>query len=823
MDNRNRQQGRHSMKRLVLLATTALSFLLFGMPAYAGVTAFTLKPGPFQIVKDREAYDQVLMDGFGDAGAPGEPVLPRRVLNLLVPPDVDWESLELVVTDSAWEAIPGTYRLRAADPDAASLDGRLILDWGTGGEAATEARSQEAYGTNAFFPAEFVELLPYSQLRKWKFARVGFRPVQVNPVTGELRLVKWARVELRFQRETRSALQARTADRVMDSLAPALFHNYAEGRADYEATGDSALQAQGDDYVIITTNAIAAASAELAAFIAHKEARGHSVALVTESDFGSLTGQAPNHRAEKIRQWLIQNYASRGIQYVLLIGNPTPFEQGEGDIPMKMCWPRLGSGDNEEAPTDAFYADLTGNWDLDRDGAFGEWSDYAGAGGVDLSMEVWVGRIPVYNADTASLDQILRKTMNYENARDTGWRRNVLLPMSFSTTAYDGAPLAEQMKNDFLASRGYASWTQYQQGSGACSLDSSYPSSEELRGGNVVRDRWAAGPFGIVAWWGHGSVTAASVGADSCWDGNLFSITQAPTLNDATPAFVYQCSCTNGYPENPRNLQYTLLKQGGIATVSASRVSWFNTAIGYGQFDGSSTNSGIGYEYVSRLAQERTAGRSLFEAKLAVAPDIGGRPSRLMNQFDFNLYGDPSLRLGGCEGDADCDDGLWCNGVETCVSGRCAAGPPVDCDDGNGCTNDRCDEELGGCENSCGAAAPGDSCCGDAVCEAEAVCNAECVDEDGDGYGSPASLSCEHPEPDCDDADPDVNPGMAEIQGNGVDEDCRADTPGWGTPASHLGEEYSRASRPLNDLFMLLGPAAAIGLLKRARSRGRRG
>ena len=217
--------------------------------------------------------------------------------------------------------------------------------------------------------------------------------------------------------------------------------------------------------------------------------------------------------------------------------------------------------------------------------------------------------------------------------------------MSFSDTTYDGAPLAEQMIDDYLIDRTYSAHSQYQQGSGACSLDSLYPSDEELRGGTVVRDRWAADQFGIVGWWGHGSATSTSVGCSGCWDGTLFNNVQTSALDDNHPSFTYQCSCTNAYPENSNNLAYAILKRGGIGSVSATRVSWFNTGVGYGDFDGSSTNSGIGYEYVDRLTQELKAGESLYVAKLSVVPDIWAN-TRLMNQYDFNLYGDPSTGLG---------------------------------------------------------------------------------------------------------------------------------------------------------------------------------
>jgi hypothetical protein len=94
------------------------------------------------------------------------------------------------------------------------------------------------------------------------------------------------------------------------------------------------------DYVIITTNDIVENSQELDFFIHMKEMNGHSVKIVTESDFGGLTGQYPNDRADKIRKWLQDNYVGLGIDYVLLIGDPDPDnfkESGDsiGDIPMR--------------------------------------------------------------------------------------------------------------------------------------------------------------------------------------------------------------------------------------------------------------------------------------------------------------------------------------------------------------------------------------------------------------------------------------------------------------------------------------------------------
>jgi predicted phosphodiesterase len=58
-----------------------------------------------------------------------------------------------------------------------------------------------------------------------------------------------------------------------------------------------------------------------------------------------------------------------------------------------------------------------------------------------------------------------------------------------------------------------------------------------------------------------------------------------------------------------------------------------------------------------------------------------------------------------------------------------------------------------------------------ATFKAEAIA---CVDNDGDGYGNPASPGCTYPEQDCDDTNIDVNPGATEIH-NGVDDNCNGE------------------------------------------------
>lgn len=109
-----------------------------------------------------------------------------------------------------------------------------------------------------------------------------------------------------------------------------------------------------------------------------------------------------------------------------------------------------------------------------------------------------------------------------------------------------------------------------------------------------------------------------------------------------------------------------------------------------------------------------------------------------------------------CTMDGECDDGLFCNGTETCGDGQCVAGAVVQCADEVECTVDVCDDEIDACVN----AAP------DA--DGDGVRDAACTDAAGTPLGE-----------DCDDDDANRFPGNAEVCDEGNhDEDCDAETYG---------------------------------------------
>lgn len=363
------------MKRVIRLTVAACFLMLMTVPlgVFAGEITYQISAGKYEITQDDLGFHRITMltPGYGSIQSPGDPLLPEKMLTFRVPLDVIASSVKLTVEIQESVEIPGINI--APNPPMGQVVNDIELpydpeyeDWGPE-KSIMDGKNMYVYGRDADYPekpAEFLGLtekkepmagpipsitqsviLPGPPYEIVAYVVVAYRPFLYNPVTKKLTLTKNAVISINYE-----------------TPAP---------KTESQGASDSSTY----DYVIITTDDIVANSDKLDNFVYLKELQGHTVRVVTDSDFGGLTGQPPNGTAEKIRQWLTNNYLPLGIDYVLLIGNPDPDNPADpvdpiGDIPMKMCL--VNPLTFKLVPTDYFYADLSGNWDLDGDQYFGE-------------------------------------------------------------------------------------------------------------------------------------------------------------------------------------------------------------------------------------------------------------------------------------------------------------------------------------------------------------------------------------------------------------------------------------------------------------------
>ncbi len=142
-------------------------------------------------------------------------------------------------------------------------------------------------------------------------------------------------------------------------------------------------------FLIVTTADLAEPLSKLAEYKT-------SIGIQTEVNFIDYILPAASGRddAEKLREFLKTFYAQGG-KYVLLAGDETK-------LPVRYTY-HLATGTvpplNEQIPSDLYFADLTGTWDTDNDGVWGERVE----DNADMNPELFVGRLPISTAAEAQV------------------------------------------------------------------------------------------------------------------------------------------------------------------------------------------------------------------------------------------------------------------------------------------------------------------------------------------------------------------------------------------------------------------------------------
>ncbi len=663
---------------------------------------------------------RVVLEGAARSAVTGEPDLPSLTVRIAVPPGALADSIRAEVRPLEVERISVEKEVRPAPPAAYIGSGELY--WGPRAELLRDGRDFRIYESDDLFPASWgFAPATLGGLRRYRFATVTVHPVRYRPASGELLYASELRVKVTYEKEPRLPT-ALDADCGAEDLASRLLVNHEQARRWYpERCMGPPVTPSG--LAIITTEDLETRSELLDDYIGLRESQGWEVTVATEQDWDVSTGEQLDDRADRIRAWLKERYVEMDLGFALLIGNPDPGGQVNNNIPMKPC---SQNNYGTRGPTDFYYADLSGTWDSSENGVVCEFVfdslDLIGEGAIDFVPEIYVGRIPCYSDGAAAVDDILARIIAYEEESVSGgfdWRRRMLLPDSIyffdgqygrpEYRRWDGATVGEWFIREQLGPRGME-WTALyeKEGKNASNFDCHFPLDTP-----TLVDQWARG-YGLVFWTGHGSnsgvyrmVWNEDSNENEMADYNELSSPEFMStgylfmLESAPPPFVIHGSCSNGYPESSTNLGYSMLRRGSIGTVSASReaMTWHYPSASPEQWDKPEIWDGdvidIVTEYSVNLLDGMEAGRALGEA-IALTTDAKGDDSWYQKSIQ-NLYGDPLVRLVMCTEDADCDNGIFCDGEEWCDSGSCRGGEPAVCEPTDWCDQWSCDEEADEC------------------------------------------------------------------------------------------------------------------------------
>ena len=341
---------------------------------------FSITTNQFEISSEQlDNSVRYIIKGEPSLENPGSPDLPIKRLKLALPTGKKMVSIEVSAKQ---------LKKLAAEVRHSSYVGDITTDFG---ERSNQCPPDPAvYGSDAFFPGEFSHLVMQGNLGPQPVIIVDVYPIQYRPLSGEVYLAEEIELSVKLIDDASKAdlplpHKASAFGKGMIGRGFSLDQPPQLGRG---IPGGNPL-GLGGEYLIITSAYLAPG---FYPYLVWKNQKGILTELVLIEDILSAYQGVDN--AAKLRAYL-QEAFSNGARWVLFGGD-------EDVIPIRYAFqgnvtfqPSLA----DQQVCDLYFGDLTGDWDFDHDGVYGEvTNDHP-----DLIPELYVGRVPAATLEEASI------------------------------------------------------------------------------------------------------------------------------------------------------------------------------------------------------------------------------------------------------------------------------------------------------------------------------------------------------------------------------------------------------------------------------------
>ena len=374
-----------------------LSFIAFFMMVSLFVSAQTIEktyyfdqPSLGQI----QGYEQVQFKNCMQSAIVGQPSLPWQSISLMLPQGTEAVAIEVDLSD--FQTMEGQHNLFPYQTALAYSDPvRQVFEI-----------DEALYTSKSVYPAQAYGDLTTQYLNGVGFAFSAFTPVQYVPGTGEVRYATKATVRImtaaaKTDQSRKLWLTGDNAQRAMRlAQNPEMLQNYdSRGRI-----------LGGYDLLVVTKQQYVNAFGDYEKFYQERGLRTRVADLET-----ILNAMEGRDNAEKLRNYILQEYEENGIMMVNLAGDVP-------SIPYRgfYCHVDSGSGyDDNDIPADMYYACLDGTWNDNNNELWGE------IGEDDLLPEIGIGRMCFSNL--GELNNILNKSFKYQTEPVLGEFHKVIM------------------------------------------------------------------------------------------------------------------------------------------------------------------------------------------------------------------------------------------------------------------------------------------------------------------------------------------------------------------------------------------------------------
>lgn len=438
------------MKTLLKLFCALLTTAFPLWSSAAEIEWDTIVPEP-TLWQDQQGFSHVSLEDYATIGEPGQPALPAKSVNLLIPPG--HHVVEVFVDPGQLIELPGTYQV-------APQQLPRPISWKQNRPFVEP--DPLIYGKDDLFPATVLHTEKIQWQRGFIFQPILIKPVFYKPLSQKLYYSPTIHITVVTQTDTKATpgfLGYRGFKRDMERAAMLADNPLVITQYPVQTTTSKAPDYR---YVVVTSEALSSCAGpqNLQALLTDKNNHGLSTRIETTTSISAA--YSGTDLAEKIRNFIKDMYSNNGADFVLLVGDADlQVVGGETEapiVPVRGFYVQMDASLYDyNIPSDLYYAALNGTFNDDNDSYYGELED-----NPDYLSEVAVGRVPADNC--TELTNFVRKTLNYQS--QTGdWLKRTDVVGEYLWNNYQGNPefgidyldkVATSSNEDGISTKGFS-------------------------------------------------------------------------------------------------------------------------------------------------------------------------------------------------------------------------------------------------------------------------------------------------------------------------------------------------------------------------------
>ncbi len=503
-----------------------IMIVLIPMIMFAGTIYKTINFSEHDInIQKIGEYSLVGLNGLTSYQEVGAPIVPSALYNILIPSDASVTNIKVI--SQTEQAISGEYYLYPSQTPKPITTDNL--------DNSFVEPNQAIYNSNQIYPTKLVDYSSTGTKSGYRICSFAIFPIRYIPAERKLSLVTSLTLEISYEGNKVFAQPITEKQKdIFSGDVKKLICNPDD--IERFAPPINLNEDNEIDCVIITGDGFIS---NFDALVAWHNKKGFRTEVKSTSWISNnYTGR---DLSERIRNFIINYFNTRGLKWVLLAGDYTV-------VPPRRARSIVGTYTGD-IPCDLYYSDLQWSWDGNNNNIFGE----ANSDTVDFFADLYVGRASVDNG--TEINTFINKLFTYEKNPETSYLKKILLPASELWTNYN-----HMLSQDSIAHMTPVGWYD-------CEINQGTNTSLRYQ----VRDSLNAG-YGLAHLVGHGDDQGVYISSTP-----MYYVTDPATQTNYNKlAIVNSIACYPGNFEYSDCLAEQMMKAQGsaVAVMMCSRYGW---------------------------------------------------------------------------------------------------------------------------------------------------------------------------------------------------------------------------------------------------------